>query len=230
MGSGIMSRESYWMTKLCPDGADCISPSSRNITMFTPVTSSVTNETYINVKCAVCNNERLSDLVSWEKKKICNTRYHLLSRQDPDTFYDLVFQWFPDCNLGFYPPASVQNVVNHCLAPTIATNCKKTGDMNYLIEACRKYQLSYHFNNEIYKNIYCALCEYDAKDLTIQYDKHGNTFYFDQALMSFSALMDFKKVEEEPMAKNTKCTINQIFDEKTVCFYFSPLIVIPRTP
>jgi hypothetical protein len=225
MGSQIKARQSYWMTKICPDSADCISPPSRNITNFTPVTSSVTRETYINVNCAVCNNERLSDLVSWEKKKICNTRYHLLSKQDPDTFYDMVFQQFSHCNLGFYPPASVQNMVNPCLTPTIEVNCEVNRDMNYLSEACRKYHLPYNTNNEVYKNIYCSLCEFDAKDLRIQYDKYSNKLSLNQALVPFSALMDFKKAEEKPIAKKTKCATDQIFDEKLVSYFISPLCI-----
>jgi hypothetical protein len=230
MGSEIKSRQSYWIIKICPDGTDCISPPSRNITKFTPVTSFLTRETYINVNCAICNNERLSDLVSWDMKKMCTFRNILLSRQDPDTFYDMVFQRLKDCNLGFYPPASVQNVVNPCLAPTIETKCENTRGMDYLSEACQGYHLPYHTNNEIYKNIYCSLCGYDAKDLTIQYDKHGNIFSLDQTLTPFSALMDFENVEKEPIAKNTKCATNQIFDEKMVGYYFSPLMFFSSTP
>jgi hypothetical protein len=158
-------------------------------------------------------------------KKICNSRYHLLLRDNAETLYDKVFKQFPDCNVGFYPPASIQSVVNPCLAPTIEAYCDNIGSMNYFSEACRKYHLPYHTNNEVYKNIYCSLCEYDAKDLAIQYDKHGNTFSFNQNLIPFSALMDFKKDEEEqPITKKTKCASNQIFDENMVSYFISLLI------
>jgi hypothetical protein len=217
------------MTKFCPDGVDCISPPSRNITMFTPVTSSVTRETYININCAVCNNESLSDLVLWDKKKFCSSRYHLLSREDPDTLYDMLFQQLPHCNLGFYPPPSVQNLVNPCLTPTIEANCEVNRGMNYHSNACQKFHLPYKTNNEIYKNIYCSLCEYDAKHLTIQHAKHDNTFSSNRALTHFSALMDFKKIKEEPIAKNTKCATNQIFDDKMVGCYFTRLMIFSRT-
>jgi hypothetical protein len=74
------------------------------------------------------------------------------------------------------------------------------------------------------------LCEYDAKDIAIQYDKYGKTFSLNKAFIPFSALMDFKKVEE-PMAKKTKCASNQIFDETMVSYYIPPLMqFFPCTP
>ncbi|XP_048747084.2 uncharacterized protein LOC125659428 [Ostrea edulis] len=218
MNAEVKSGKSFWMIKTCPDGAVCILPPSRNITKSTPVTSLFTMETYINIQCAFCNNEEISDLVFWEKKKLCSSRSALLSRENPDMLYKSVFEQFPLCNVGFYPPASVQSVANACLGATLDVKCENIADnriKNYLIEACQEYYLPYYTHNNIYKNIYCAMCMFDLKDLYIQYEFHGGTYgTIDTMLTPFSALMDFKTDEKEPIANTMKCTANQIFDEK----------------
>jgi hypothetical protein len=141
--------------------------------------------------------------------------------------YSTVFEQFPVCNIGFYPPASVQSVVNPCLAYT-RDSCKTTGIINnrsddFLTKACQRYHIPfYNTHNEVYKNIYCALCHIEAKDLKIQSDKDDT---FSTWITPFSALMDFKKIEKESIAKKTKCANYQIFDEKMVRSFILPLSI-----
>jgi hypothetical protein len=219
MDSIVKSGQPYWMIKTCPDGAICISTPSRNITNSTPVTSLITKETYISIECALCNEEEPSHLVLWEKKKVCTRRFAVLSRENPEKLFKSVFKQEPVCNVGFNPPASVQSVANRCIAYTQSGNCESTSENrtnNFLVKACHQYYLPYHAYDMVYKNIYCALCDYQAKDLYIQYDSNSGGIYVDSMLSSFSALMDSDIVEKEPIANTMKCKGNQIFDEKLV--------------
>ena len=50
--------KTYWIIKTCLDGAECTLPPSTNITKSTPVTSLSSNETYISIQCALCNEEK----------------------------------------------------------------------------------------------------------------------------------------------------------------------------
>jgi hypothetical protein len=219
MASDIKSSQAYWMINTCPDDTFCILPPSRNITKSTPVTSLITRESYINMECASCNNEELFNLVLWEKKKLCISRFALLLGEDLETVFNTVFQPLPVCNVGFYPPASVENVVKTCLGNTIDVNCEdRTHNRvkGYLTKACRKYFLPYRAYNEVYKNIYCALCDKGAKYLYVQNEIYGGQINFNPVLPSFTALMDFKMGEKQPIANKMKCTANKIFDERLV--------------
>jgi hypothetical protein len=212
MGSGIKSGKTYWMIKTCPDGTTCILPPLRNISNATPVTSLVTNETYITIKCAFCNNEQLSDLVLWEKKKVCISRSALLARENLDGLFDSVFKQYPVCNIGFIPPASIENVLKACLVYTHDVNCEGRTKA-HLINACRQYNLPYYAYDAVYKNIYCAMCDIDVKHLYIQ--NENDLWIFNPLLTSFSAVLDFKIDEKKSISKMT-CAADQTFDELLV--------------
>ncbi|XP_062580387.1 uncharacterized protein LOC134242329 [Saccostrea cucullata] len=219
--TGISLDKSYWMIDTCKSGATCLSPQSRNITHATPVTSLITNETYLNLQCSLCNNESIFDMVPWEREKICKNRSALFSNDNFETLYQSVFSIkSPVCNIGFHPPKSIQKIINPCIKYTAQThpNCNKLHGLTeetkvLLLDACQIYYLPYRTSNAIYKNIYCALCDIDVFDLTIQIDVGGAGF-ITSMLSSFSALMDFKQTENEVHTKDTNCATNQVFDRK----------------
>jgi hypothetical protein len=221
MESKIKSGKTYWIIKTCSNGTTCVTTPSRNITKSTPVTSLLTKETYISTDCAFCNNEELSDLVLWGMKKLCVTRSDLLVREDEEKLFKSTFKNPLVCNVGFNPPASGQNMVKTCPAYTHDAECdiKATNIMkSYLAKACRQYYLPYYAENAMYRNIFCAMCEFNAENLYIQYDIDNSKTSIDVMLPSFSALLDFETVDKEPTFNEMKCTANQIFDEKLVSY------------
>ncbi|XP_062610696.1 uncharacterized protein LOC134272488 [Saccostrea cucullata] len=219
--TGIRLGKSYWMVDTCQSGATCLSPKSRNITNATPVTSLLTNETYLNIQCSLCNNESILDMVPWETEKICMNRSALFSNDKFETLYKSVFSINRSvCNIGFHPPKYIQRIINPCVKYTaqIVPTCNKLHRLTeetkaILRDSCQKYYLPYKTSNNIYKNIYCALCEKVVFDLTIQNDVGGAGF-ITSMLSSFTALMDFKQTENEVNTKDTNCAKNQVFDKE----------------
>lgn len=217
--TGIKTGKSYWMVETCPNKVICISPPSVNVSSSTPVTSLATNQTYRNMQCALCNQEEVPNLVTWEKKKICIIRSDLMSPEDISTLYQSVISESPICNVGFYPPTSTEHVVKPCVTYTYDVNCNDVElriliDISYLTKACQENYLPYYSNRKLYKNVFCALCEFNVFDLNIQYGDRG--IFDDSIITPFSALMNFQQVVEAPSTKNSRCKENQIFDGKLV--------------
>ncbi|XP_052717791.1 uncharacterized protein LOC128189986 [Crassostrea angulata] len=216
---GIRSKRSYWMIKTCPNNINCISPPSINISSSTPVTSLATNQTYRTIQCALCNQEEMSSLVEWEKKKFCNSRSALFAEEDFNSLYQSVFALNPLCNIGFYPPTFYEDKVQPCVEYTHEDKCNESNTENnvvdaYLIKACQEFYLPYIFYNIIYKNIYCALCEHDITNLPIQYISGGFQWGEDFLPNPFSALIDFQQIPDKPIKKRLACAKNQMLDNR----------------
>ena len=216
---GIKSGKSYWMVKTCPNGTECLhmSMSSKNITNYTPVTSVATNETYVNVHCAFCNQELLSNLIAWRRRKMCTLRSVLLADDDYGKLLNYVFDNSPICNIGFDPSAPIKNQVESCTGQTYDTMCEgmtRNKTKSYIADACKKYHLPFYTNQRIYKNLYCTLCDYSLLDINIQYEP---TDVFDgPEFTHFSALMNFHQVKNEPVSERRTCQANRVFDRQTV--------------
>lgn len=220
---GIRSKRSYWMIETCPSNISCISPPSKNISSSIPVTSLATNQTYRNVQCALCNQEEMASLVEWGKKKFCSLRSALFAKEDVNSLYQSVFSNNPLCNIGFYPPTFYEDEVQPCVAYTHEVKCNESNTENnvvddYLIKACQEFHLPYMFNEIIYKNIYCALCEHDIINLPIQYFPGGFQLSEDFLPNPFSALIDFQQIPDEPIKKSLACAKNQMLDNRLVSF------------
>ncbi|XP_078334033.1 uncharacterized protein LOC111107362 [Crassostrea virginica] len=190
---------SYWMVDVCPNGESCSPDRSlwRNMSLFTPVTSISTNETYRYRGCALCNGEEEKALQAWKQDQIvCRTRADLLSAKLPsDVFVDE-----PDeiaaCNILFSPPSTVQGSEISCLSFDRVL-CNQSGtldsDQAFLIEACDTFNIPYVTTETTFKNVYCAICNFPSLTLMpIEYYKdvgYGPSDTFPV----FSALIDFKE-------------------------------------
>eukprot|EP00105_Crassostrea_gigas_P039566 XP_019923714.1 PREDICTED: uncharacterized protein LOC109619017 [Crassostrea gigas] len=216
---GIRSRKSYWVVETCPNNVKCISSPSKNITNSIPVTSLTTNQTYLNVQCALCNQEDITKLVVWEKKKFCTIRSALFSNKDIATLYKSVFSVTPVCNIGFHPSSSLHDSVKQCVEYTNDGNCIESiiprNRMGaYLKRACKDFYIPYFSEEIVYKNIYCALCERVITDLPIQITLQGLHNNADLLPTPFSALIDFQQISDEPIQNSLECATNQIKDNK----------------
>ncbi|XP_062618607.1 uncharacterized protein LOC134280201 [Saccostrea cucullata] len=217
--SKIASGTAYWIIQTCQSGANCLSSQSSNISYATPVTSLLTNETYLNFQCALCNYEVIPDLVLWESVKICENRSALFSKHTLETLYLSVFLMSnPVCNIGFRPPKSIQKKVLPCLKYTVRVDpiCKFLPEefQRHIKAACQDYYLPYTSIDKTYKNIYCALCEEAFFGLTIQNIGDGSIFVIDSMLPTFTALIDFNREESMEPKKDSNCATNQIYDSK----------------
>lgn len=129
----------------------------------------------------------------------------LFSKEDADILYQSVFSpTFSSCNIGFYSPMSTTTMCTvhaspWCSAPYIPDNNMES----YLNKACEEYYLPYHLDSFVYKNIYCAICTQKFKELNIQFNSklsRGTNL-----LPTFSALMDFQQIPQEPTKRGLKC-------------------------
>lgn len=235
--------QSYWMVESCPDGKVCIPPKSQsiNVSLFTPVTSILTNETYRYLQCALCNEENISDLLFWKQDKIvCTTRSYLLSTVlTPDSIYQKIFDKLLPCNILFYPPNTIRELVTSCISTTDIP-CYQTGSLDgnasYLIQACNDYYLPFVTNYITFKNIYCALCNgLTLLDLPIE-SKEDKGYGGSEDFPVFSALINFNKERSvDEFHNDVECAHGQMFNKHLVCtfnqcFLFSHYIhIILRT-
>ena len=192
---------SYWMVDVCPNGESCSPDRSlwRNMSLFTPVTSISTNETYLYRGCALCNGEEEKVLQAWKQGQIvCRTRADLLSANLPsDVFVDE-----PDeiaaCNILFSPPSTVQGSEISCLSFDRVL-CNQSGtldsDQAFLIEACDLFNIPYVTTQTTFKNVYCALCNFPDPSLTLMPIEYYTDVGYgpSDTFPVFSALIDFKE-------------------------------------
>jgi hypothetical protein len=213
--------QGYWLINSCPSGDPCDAQKT-DINSSTPVTSSSTNETYLNVDCALCNNENSQDLVFWKQNNVlCQDRTSLLLEKTLRDISELSTHQFPECNVLFYPPATVADIVKRC--PTVSKlqrPCNDSGrlsmERSYLVQACNSYHLPYTDCYMTYKNVFCALCFTDSvNQLPIECNKDVG-FSANQFPM-FSALIDFDKEREIVVAVHDRnCGVGQVFDRHVV--------------
>lgn len=231
--------QSYWMVDSCPDGKVCIPSKSQSINMslFTPVTSLLTNETYRYLQCALCNDENISDLLFWKQDKIvCTSRSYLLSSVlTPDAIYQKIFDRLSPCNILFYPPNTIRELVTPCISTTGIT-CNQTGSLDgnssYLIQACKDYYLPFITNYNTFKNIFCALCfSMNLLELPIE-NKKDSAYGGSKDFPLFSALINFnQKRSVDEFHNDVECGHGQIFHKELVCiFVFGVFLIFTLEP
>lgn len=221
--------QSYWMVDSCPDGKVCIPSNSHsiNVSLFTPVTSLLTNETYRYLQCALCNDENISDLLFWKQDQIvCTSRSYLLSTMlTPDAIYQKIFDKLSPCNILFYPPNTIRELVTPCISTT-GVPCNQTGSLDgnasYLIQACNDYYLPFITNHKTYKNIFCALCfAMPLLDLPIE-NKEDTGYGGSKDFPLFSALINFnKKRSVDEFHNDVECAPGQMYYKQLVCIFNS---------
>lgn len=234
-------RGSYWMIETCPNGESCVLPLSkadiRNVTLSLPVTSLRTNETYRNIRCALCHSENLTDLVFWNHDQIiCTSRSELLSKITSREFLRLVFNPYPSCNFLFYPPVSLQEIVAKCI-DVDKNDCIHSdilpSDRAYLADACAAYNLPYFSckTGHVYRNVYCYLCTVpNVYEVPIACPNNSQLFHWGaDKLPIFSALLKLDKeiaVGTQTLTRDEICTDGELFDTFLVSIRFISLFRI----
>ncbi len=161
-----------------------MSPSkiSRDMFLFTPVSSRQTEILYINIYCALCNGE--SDVSFWNvevrsKMEMNLSLVHDLTELDTD-----IHRMFPRYSLVISHPT----YTFHPCKPHIKV-CADDWNDTYVKDKCHRTHTSfvYHLANT-YKNIFCAICNYIP---TLQLKCKCSVCHFGQpSLPPFSILLD----------------------------------------
>ncbi|KAL5477040.1 hypothetical protein EMCRGX_G023782 [Ephydatia muelleri] len=120
-----------------------------NATTFL-VTSNSSGVTYSNQYCAICNGERPTDLVCWLQYYTCP-----IANYTNVAVTDLVqlctFQHFT-------PPDCPGCVTRPCVSQAIRT-CPDSYEHGETAERCKSYSCPVVWEDRIYKNLHCALCD-----------------------------------------------------------------------
>lgn len=214
-------REGYWLIDSCPNGYKCVTPTAHiwNITLSTPVTSLLTNETYLNIQCALCNNESSINLIDWKRDQIlCTERATLLLKETHKNPSRFIFTPDPMCNILFYPPSTIKNLVTPCIFIKDSP-CNASGLLSrekaYLSRACEEYYLPFSTCYHIYKNVYCAFCHFHSlTDIPIECD--GQQVIDIDNFPTFTALMDFNDHQEIVETRDESCAFGHVYDKYMV--------------
>ena len=121
-----------------------------NVTTF-PVTSNSSGVTYSNQYCAICNGERPTDLVFWHQYYTCPTAEYT-NVAIADLVQLCTFQQFTP------PPDCPGCVTRPCVSQAIRT-CSDGHVRDATAERCESYSCPVVWEDRIYKNLDCALCD-----------------------------------------------------------------------
>ena len=235
---GILS---YYMISSCPHNYDnsviiqkCEhSFQVKNIFLYQPYFSLLSNETFRNLECAICNGEPLDKLIPWSPSLVCAREKALLRTNTLSYLQSIVFYDKSLCNIVFAPPVTRTQTKLCVVEQRYVSGCNKTGLWKTfdktIFNACNSnfvdvyLDCSVLFERKLYKNIYCAMCNIEnwRKELTIECKSSVDVFDLQdlQYLVSFSALIDFRKLYEvKSVSKNqdSQCPEDSLYEPRLV--------------
>ena len=121
-----------------------------NATTF-PVTSNSSGVTYSNQYCAICNGERPTDLVFWLQYYTCPIANYT-NAAVTDLVQLCTFQ-------KFTPPDCPGCVTRPCVISQTIRTCPDGHVRDATAERCESYSCPVVWEDRIYKNLDCALCD-----------------------------------------------------------------------
>jgi hypothetical protein len=174
-------KQKYFMVAYCPDGYSkgvvwrkCrrfLPPEQRRQEdIYTPVFSFKTNNTYQNKYCAECFGELIDDLFLWRKVIVSGT-----TNENDRVAVDPFLAAYDEKIVIVFLPPRVLHARFVCQEPRIS-KCNKTGFWSSyderLLWACETLpQTVIYLHGAVasstYKNIYCAMCNWDFPEYTL---------------------------------------------------------------
>jgi len=206
-------KETYFMVTKC-NSNECEQFSKTSSSFTTPVTSTTTHKTYINEKCALCNNETEDNILPWGGKLKCYRTPESLG------FENLKKEIIQNkrCNIIFTPPIGA---VSHSCPCGLITKCNQTGEWDHYdsrIEfGCNAFTSIYM---DIYRNVFCYMCNVASSPYMECSYYPGSK---DKYPTSFSVLLDFRSFatsenENIKLAAVQKCLRDERYDPFMVSF------------
>ena len=205
-----------------------------DVQKLVPVTSLLTFISYKNYYCFKCheaNDEFLywtvNIMSNYDPNKISefdarrsSKRISLTYDKDRDTWmaiYDEKIGYFP-VSISLQIPSEISLMVHVC-EPDLISNCSEKWSDEEVRDKCQSYMaLKEVYRNGSsslkYKNIHCALCNFESlNDISCRSKTH---FIFTSTkVFSFSYLLDINPSDGELVGKIQKCPSDQIWDPFT---------------
>lgn len=231
--------QSYFMISSCPDHFNnnteivrrCEGTEHDNdYRRFQPVTSLISNETFRNLDCALCNQERVGSVLAWEPKLMCETADEILQINTEGELQKRLFASPPLCHMDFLPLSNVlrdrakkctqeDRMIKQCMFRTewweYDADIERGCYMDYIDPYTFCLPNKLHFT---YKNVFCAMCNVKnwTTDLMTECPEEN---IIHNGMLSFSALIDFSGVYPKQHNQQKECPDQYIFDPLMVSTY-----------
>jgi hypothetical protein len=201
----------------------------RDIHLHQPVFSTVSNETFKNQDCAVCNGEPVDTLIPWKPTLVCSSKRTLMKRRSFAELQSAVFQNNSVCNIVYIPPPSIQTT--GCVDKEFYIgSCNESGQWetfdDKILSACHAdvvnvyLDCSLPYERRLFKNIFCAMCNTPdwINGLAIECLTSINLFEnIASNLVSFTALIDLgDKGKVEIPHEGTVCSSDSLYESRVV--------------
>ncbi|XP_048748034.2 uncharacterized protein LOC125660243 [Ostrea edulis] len=198
----------------------------KDLYLYQPVFSTISNETFKNHDCAVCNGEHMNSLIPWKSTLICSSKQILLKRRSFPELQSVVYKNNSFCNVVYIPPPSTQT--SECvIKESYVSICNESGQWEHfdskILNACHSgvvhvyLDCSFTFERKLYKNVFCAMCNIPdwINHLAMECISSIETFNWRAKLVSFSALIDFEANDEvEIPDKGTECSVDSLYESR----------------
>lgn len=219
----------YFMISTCPESfvnqeriRKCeIVKGANQYKSYQPVTSLVSNETFRNLDCAICNGESATSVEPWTEKVLCDSQSAIMQIDSLESLNKRVFDGSGQCNVQFIPPGRVSdNRIDQCITrEDYISKCNNSGiwrksdpfieeacNMNYIntFRVCKSRGV-----HVFYKNIFCAMCNVGDWRTELPVECAEEYILDSDHLKSFSALLDLS--DRPRISKN--------------CEFYDPLLV-----
>ncbi|KAK3590084.1 hypothetical protein CHS0354_041127 [Potamilus streckersoni] len=173
----------------------------------TPVTDNKYRLNYRNKFCALCHGVAQQDLLGWNVSLECGNSF-LFGSPLKQRIIDAINS--KECNIIFQPQELSRYTQEKC-TPLIS-NCNQSGlwyEYDEVIEKLCHSPLGSSYDSK-YKNVFCMICN----NITMLKNSPScsvNPGFGVPEDISFSALLNFRRLEPEPL-KSKQCPTEMVFD------------------
>lgn len=211
---------SIYIVAACPSSVDYASKCTQEYAGNTdklvdvaPCYDKKTFETFRNRFCAYCNGVSDDDIVFLDPALKCGSNPHFDEMSSIQNLVDYVLMK-DNCDIEF-DLGKNYSVFKYC--SRAVDKCNTTGLWrNYSLDvdlACNAYTSNIHYQEAVYRNIFCVLCNrLDTDDLTWS---NYNSYHDKSSLFSFTGLLKIETLDKKADI-DEKCHYKEIYDSLKV--------------
>ncbi|GIX75079.1 uncharacterized protein CDAR_479371 [Caerostris darwini] len=197
-----------------------------------PVTNPFSQKTYKSLVCALCNAEDPRELIMWhiyvdcsslsgsmnvcaeDKNFVFDNMMYIREKglwglwsYDPET--DWMFRYL---SISYKMPEGLKKLTKEC-RPNLKSECHPTWKNKSIQGLCRGYMGAVYFPNDTYRNIHCAICNYERNMTAMSCHETMVSAFKGGPSMNLGVLLDIDLRDGSKVGTvETKCETDQIYD------------------